>query len=184
MASDLFRTVGRPPRQFTGTIVRELDSTDMILLDAPREPAVSALKAIRERHHLLARRLADGIKITEAAIECGWSTSRVSILQTDPAFKELVEFYRKTEVLPAYRGMHERLAELSLDAADELAARLEAEPEKISVGQLMEVVKLGADRTGFGPQSSSMNLNVNVDMASRLQKARERVAQRQLEQDI
>jgi hypothetical protein len=42
----------------------------------------------------------------------------------------------------------------------------------------MEITKLGADRTGFGPQSSQ--LNVNVDLSGRLEAARKRVAMRKL----
>ena len=54
---------------------------------------------------------------------------------------------------------------------------MQAEEKKISVGQLMELTKLGADRTGHGPQSST-NLNVRVDLADRLKAARQRVLER------
>lgn len=151
----------------------------MPLLQEEKGSKPSALKRLSERHHALARNLASGMSPSEAAVICGYALSRVSILQDDPAFQELLAFYRQ-DVELAYRDLHTRLSGLALDAADELADRLEENPETISVGQLMEVVKLGADRTGFGPQSSSTNLNVNVDLASRLQAARERVASRRL----
>jgi hypothetical protein len=113
----------------------------------------------------------------EAGIVCGYSASRVSILQDDPAFRELLHFYRQ-DVEREYRGLHEKLAGLATDAASVLADRLEDSPDDISIGQLQEIVKLGADRTGHGPQSSSTHLNVNVDLAGRLQRARERVRDR------
>ena len=119
----------------------------------------------------------------EAAIVCGYAPSRVSILLDDPAFAELLIFYRG-EVQEKYLDMHGVLAGLSLDAAMELRERLEAdmqnEDKSISIGQLVELTKLGADRTGFGPQSSSTNVNLNVDLAGRLEAARRRVADRKL----
>lgn len=161
--------------------VRELDECDIVLLQEDRGSVAPPLKRLSERHHALARCLASGMSDSEAAITCGYVASRVSILKADPAFIELLAFYRQS-VDGKYLDMHGVLAGLSLDAAMELRERLEldisADEKKISVGQLMELTKLGADRTGFGPQSSQ--LNVNVDMAGRLQAARERLAQRRL----
>lgn len=161
--------------------VRELDEVDVALLDADRGSTAPPLKRLSERHHALARCLASGMADGDAAITCGYVPSRVSILKADPAFKELLVFY-SSDVNSKYLDMHGVLAGLSLDAAMELRERLEtdieAEEKKISVGQLMELVKVGADRTGFGPQSSQ--LNVNVDLAGRLQAARERVALRRI----
>jgi hypothetical protein len=164
--------------------VRALDGCDIALLSEERGTKAPALKRLSERHHALARCLAAGMEDGDAAITCGYVPSRVSILKADPAFQELLAFYRQ-DVNSKYLDMHGVLAGLSLDAAMELRERLEidmdAEEKKISVGQLMELTKLGADRTGFGPQSSQ--LNVNVDLASRLQAARERVAQRRLTEE-
>lgn len=173
----VFRTSGRAVRPLVATPVRELDEADIALLAEDRGSRPPAIKRISERHHALARNLAGGMSPSDAAVICGYSASRVSILQDDPAFRELLTFYREG-VQAEYRGLHARLSGLALDAADELASRLEEKPEDISVGQLMELTKMGADRTGFGPQSSSTNLNVNVDLASRLEAARRRVAAR------
>lgn len=162
--------------------VRELDACDIALLQDERGTQAPPLKRLSERHHALARCLASGMADGDAAITCGYVASRVSILKADPAFKELLAFYSQ-DVNTKYLDMHGVLAGLSLDAAMELRERLEtdmdAEEKKVSVGQLIELTKLGADRTGFGPQSSQ--LNVNVDLAGRLQAARERVAQRRVE---
>ena len=163
--------------------VRELDEVDIALLQEERGIKAAPLKRLSERHHALARCLASGMEPGEAAITCGYVSSRVSILQVDPAFQELLEFYR-ADVNAKYLGMHDVLAGLSRDAAAELHTRLEDEMQmepvdkKMTIGQLGEIVKLGADRTGFGPQSSQVN--VNVDLAGRLQAARERVQQRRL----
>lgn len=178
---DLFRTRGRAPVAVSAVQVRELGEDDLVLLGDERGTKAPPLKRLAERHHALARTLAQGTDPGVAAIQCGYSASRVSILQADPAFKELIEFYR-ADVTEKYLDLHSVLAGLSIDAAMELRERLEADIEaddkSISVGQLMELTKLGADRTGYGPQSSSTNLNINVDMASKLEAARKRVAAR------
>lgn len=178
------RVKGRAAKAIAAVEVRHLTEDDLVLLNDERGVKAPALKRLGERHHALARCLASGMTEGNAAITCGYDASRVSVLKADPAFRELLEFYRE-DVHSKYLDMHQVLAGLSVDAAMELRARLEddmeAEEKKIPVGQLIELTKLGADRTGFGPQSSQ--LNVNVDMAGRLQAARERVASRKLIED-
>lgn len=171
------RTTGRARKAITAEVIRPLDRTDLALCGTEKGSKASPLKRISERHHALARNLASGMPEGEAAIVCGYDLSRVSILKADPTFQELIVFYRK-DVQNAYRGLHDRLFGLAMDAADELAARLEETPDTVSVGQLLEITKMGADRTGFGPQSQTTNVNVNVDLASRLEAARKRVAER------
>lgn len=181
ISTEVFRTRGRAAAPVQAAAVRELDEADIALLGEEKGSRPPPLKRIAERHHALARCLASGMRPGEAALTCGYDASRVSILQADPAFKELLEFYRD-DVNRAYQGMHENLAGLSMDALAELRERLEADMQAddktLSVGQLIELTKMGADRTGFGPQSSSTNVNVNVDLAERLKAARERVASR------
>lgn len=174
---DSLRTRGRAAKPVTGTVVRELDATDIACLATEKGSTASPLKRISDRHHALARNLAGGMPEGEAAIVCGYDLSRVSILKADPTFQELLAFYRK-DAQNAYRGMHDRLAGISLDALDVLQERLEEDNTQFSIGQLIEVVKVGADRTGHGPQSQQTNVNVNVDIATRLEAARKRVAER------
>ena len=50
----------------------------------------------------------------------------------------------------------------------------------MTTGQLLDIVKMGADRTGHGPQTTATNLNVNVDIAAKLEAARKRNASRPL----
>lgn len=182
MPFDTPRTRGRAAKTPSAVVLRELDGADLALLETEKGVKASPLKRLGERHHALARCLASGMSPGQAAITCGYTGSRVSILQDDPAFKELLDFYR-ADVTEKYLDMHGVLAGLSLDAAMALRERLEEDAQldepKMSVGQLTELVKLGADRTGFGPQSSQVN--VNVDLAGRLQAARERVANRTIE---
>lgn len=175
--AEVFRTTGRAPKPVSGEVLRPLTAVDLEALSDEKGSKPSALKRISDRHHALARNLAGGMGAGEAAAVCGLSPSRVAILQADPMFQDLLSFYRR-EVGLVYRDMHEKLAGVSSIALDELQDRLEDAPEDISIGQLLEVVKLGADRTGYGPQSSTTNLNINVGLASKLEAARKRVAER------
>lgn len=181
LEAGILRTRGRATAVVTATVVRELDEADVALLAEEKGVQAPALKRLSDRHHSLARCLASGMGEGEAAIVCGYDRSRVSILKADPAFNELLAFYR-ADVNSKYLDMHGVLAGLSLDAAMELRQRLEdeiqADERTMSVGQLMELVKLGADRTGYGPQTSSLNTNVNIDLAGRLEAARKRVEER------
>lgn len=153
-------------------VIRPLTEADIAMLGTEMGAKPPALKRLSDRHHALARALASGMSESDAALIVGISGSRVSILKADPTFQELVRFYR-SGVQEQFRDLHARLAGLSMDAADELQERLEETPESISTGQLMDIVKLGADRTGHGP--SSTQVNVNVNLAERLRAARERV---------
>lgn len=180
LSADLFRTSGRAAKPVSAELVRELDAADLCLLQDEKGSKPPPLVRLSERHHALARNLSGGMSQSQAALTCGYTLSRVSILLDDPAFRELLHFYRE-DVELQYRDLHTRLSGLALDAADVLANRLEEAPEEISTGQLMELTKMGADRTGFGPQSSSTNVNVNVDLAGRLEAARKRVASRTIE---
>jgi hypothetical protein len=178
--TDLEIRPGRPQRHLEARIVREIVNEDLVLLATePRHVQAPALKRIGQRHHALARLLASGMKPGEAATALGYDPSRVSILQADPTFAELITFYR-TEVNNRYMDAHMVLSGIMGDAALELSERLEEDPKKISTHTLIRMVEMGADRTGFGP-TTRQEVNVNVNVASRLENARKRVAKAQLE---
>jgi hypothetical protein len=175
-----FRTRGRASRPLHFAEVRALTAADIELLAEEKGSRPSPLKRLGDRHHALARCLASGMKESDAAMACGYVLSRVSVLKSDPAFQELLAFYRE-DTNHQYRDMHSRLAGIASDAVDEIAERLEAdsflEEKSISLGQLLEIAKMGADRSGHGPQSSS-TINVNVGIAAKLEQARRRVSER------
>lgn len=179
---DIIRTRGRAEQPLVVREVGEIGAAELALLGAERGIQAPPLKRLGERHHALARLLAQGTPPGEASAITGLHPSRISILKADPTFQQLLEFYRGIET-EAYRGMHETLAGLSLDAANELRQRLEDDPDSITNGQLVEIVKTGADRTGFGPKSTQ-DVNVNVGIAQRMQEARERAQARRAMIDI
>lgn len=161
----------------TFAFARELDEADIAMRGSGREVGSSpppALKRLRAKHHALARALANGMRPGIAAATYGYHPSRVSILQNDPAFRELIEHYRG-EGDHDYARVQERLAGLSVEALDEIERRLEEEPESFKPKDLLSLVEITADRTGHGPKSSQ-DVNVNVGFADRLREARKRAA--------
>lgn len=166
------RLTGRAPAQI---IVEPLGPLTLAEVQTVvRQPAEArALTRISERHHALARSLAGGVSVNEAAAMYGYTASTISILQGDPAFQNLLQIY-KGQLNFELRGLGEKIAGISHEAIDLINERLE-DPEsrsKISVGQALSIAQFGADRVGFGP--SSTQVNVNVGLADRLAAARKR----------
>lgn len=176
---DIIRTTGRPQVPLESEVLRPLVAADLELLGEAKGYTIPPLKRLRDRHHAAARLLAAGKPEGAVAAITGYDVSRISILKNDPAFRELLEFYRE-DINREYAAMHEQLAGMSLDAAVILREKLEEEPEKLTVNQLLEITKMGADRTGFGP-SQKVETNININLANRLEEARKRVRERTID---
>ncbi len=131
------------------------------------------LSAIRHTHHRLAQLLSMGMDETKAAKLCNYTYGYVSVLKADPAFQELLAYYTKG-VDEEFADFVSAASDLSLDMMGRLREVLETSPEKLSPTHLMEAIKLLADRSGHAPVAKSINLNVNADMAQRLNAARSR----------
>ena len=171
----------RIPIDLNASIIRSLMPTDLELLEVEGSTKAPPLKRLGERHHALARCLAEGKQPWEAAITCSYSPSRVSILQADPTFANLVEYYR-SNIDAEFYDPYKKLASITSDAMDILADRMEDAPEKMRTDQLIELSKMGLDRTGHGPTST--NLSVQVDMAAQMALARKRADKFRAERDI
>lgn len=163
-------------------LLGEIKVSDLELLGKAKGYEIPAIKRLSERHHALARCIVAGASMSEAALICGYDISRISVLKNDPSFKELIAFYTETKDR-AFRDTQSKLAGIASDALDELQTRLEDSPDKIPLDKLMQLVTLGADRTGNGP-SSTQNVNMNSGTADRLQSARERLAHRRKTLDL
>lgn len=141
-----------------------LFNSDSVDLPQPKAaPQAGLLKRLSARHHRLARVLAEGIPPGDAAVLCGYSLSRVSILQTDKAFQELMAFYAAQRA-EAFADTGRKLSEVASTALDLLQDRLEDEPDAFSSAQLLAIATAAADRSGHGPSSTVKNLAVSVDL--------------------
>jgi hypothetical protein len=181
---EITRTIGRQERKLEPEFVRLLDSEDLKELEKERgvqKPrSLSDLKRLSERHRNLARLIAAGKEDWELSAITGYTVSHISILKSDPAMKNLIRHYSE-EVDIVYTQVNEKLANVAGTALDIIQDRLE-DPEQaaeLSIGQLAELTKLGADRTGNGPTTKS-EVNVQVNIADRLEAARKRALQARL----
>jgi hypothetical protein len=162
---------GRKPSSCEGVFVRELGFPDLPLLATSRGTEPPELKRITERHHAMARALAQGLSEGEVSAMVGVTQSRLSILKNSPAFKELIELYR-ANVDRIFQDTTARLAGLAHDAVSEIAERLETKPEEIPLPQLLDIAKMAADRTGLGPTTKQEVAVTNL--AERIDAARQR----------
>lgn len=170
-----------PVNDLLPQIVGELTQADLRRLEKPR-PAVrkqSALKRLTERHRNVARAVASGMPVVDVAAFTGLTPATIHNYKKDPSFMNLVAFMGK-EIDIVYETIHEKLTGLSIDAMEALRDKMEDPDEKISVGQYIEIAKLGLDRSGHGPQSTQ-NVNINDGLADRLAAARKRIAERTIE---
>lgn len=165
---------GRKPREVTVEVDGQLTEADLAALSEERGIKAQPLKRISDRHHMLARLLANGAAPGEAALATGLTVSRVSVLMGDELFLELVRHYRKHPDAVAME-MNQRLLGLGNDSADILSDRLNKDPDSFTPNQLLAILEKAADRTGHGPSSMTTDLNSASAFAERLAAAKRRL---------
>lgn len=144
---------GRKATPLFAEVTRQLEAGDLAQLETQLGVNPQPLQRVRDTHHKLARTLAEGYTHVEASALTGFSPSRISILNQDPSFRELVSFYRQ-RVDAAHADVIERLKGASLDALTEIQDRLHESPESFKVSELLEIMSRGFDRSGYGPSST------------------------------
>lgn len=156
-------------------LLGELSAADVRMAsETPLGTKAPPIRELKARHHAIARALAEGMRPGVVAATYGYSPSRISILQSDPTFQELLAHY-KSEMAFDNARTRERLQNLGIDAMDEISRRLEEAPEEIGINALIRLTEIVADRTGHGKKSET-DVNVNIGFADRLRQARERIA--------
>lgn len=166
---DILRTTGRASRPLQAELVREITPADLALLATEKGVKAAPIVKLRASHHALARCLAGGMKPAEAGMVTGYSASRISVIQADPSFQDLVKLY-EGEAQSNYEAGMEAMRSLHLDSVELLHERVQA--EAIETDELIKVVEKTSDRIGLGPKSTSVQ--VNVDLSARLEAARRR----------
>lgn len=169
------RLAGRATKEISIDYVRDLGEADISLLGTERGVTARPIAKLRDRHHQLARCLAQGMNGVEASAVTGYDPSRISILKSDPSFIELVTFYRENENAQLAE-FQRRAAMVSITALQNLQEQVEDEENPLTVDQNLTIVKTLADRTGHAPVQRSVQTNVNVELGQRLAQARSRLA--------
>lgn len=169
---------GRYPESRDAVIgeIEVLTKSDLAIVLEQRTTPQRALAKIRDPHHNVARLIAAGVKPNSAiAARTGYSINRISILSKDPAFAELVDYYRKL-IVEGYREEvddYVALATSNMLKAERMLAekleRIDEEDESLPVRDLIAISRDAADRFGYGKKTTK-DLNVNMDFASQLEK--------------
>lgn len=158
---------GRKPGPLLAVVDRALTAEEIATACA-EEMGIQPipLKSLRQSHHSLAKLLAQGAKPQAASAILGISPSRISILQADPQFAELLAYYagmEKAAWADARADMAERLSAIGFDSLEVLAERLEEDPDQFSNKELLSMVEASADRTGHGKTiKGELNVTNNV----------------------
>jgi hypothetical protein len=176
------RTIGRAAKPVSAVVRRELGPDDIRELSVERATPAKPLERIGQRHHALARLIAQGTPDWEAAAITGYTQSSISILKVDPTFKDLLKFYADS-VDAQYVDLHSAMAGVALDAVMEIQTRLEENGDKIPIRELRELAATFADRTGHGPSSTS-KVDVNVNIGAKMEEARRRIEERRKMIDV
>lgn len=165
---------GRKQRSLTAEPVRPLTEADLVVLTSrERGTAPRPIMRIRDRHHAIAKMVANGMSNGQISLISGMDPARISILRSDPTFKELVEDYRSIDDALQAEFM-ERATTLTLTAIESIQDDLENPDHEMSTATKLEIAKFGSDRIGHGPVTKTSNVNVNVELASRISTARKR----------
>lgn len=144
------------PTITTCTIEGSLEEEDLrqLLVDPatlPNEDDPSDLKKIREKHHHVARLLADGLSQRLVSQICGYSEAYLSVLLNNPSMQELIELYR-IQNGKATQLVVEKMKTVGLKALEQLDEALD--DKKLNNQELLSAAKLGLDRAGHGPTST------------------------------
>lgn len=119
---------------------------------------------VKVRHHAIARLLAAGHKKADITRIMGVGNAVLAVLERSPAFQALVLEYMNMMDKHAIES-HTRLKILGNLGIDELTERLASKPSTIKTGEVLEIVKLAADRTGLAPTSKQVVLNGRISPA-------------------
>lgn len=136
---------------------RELGVEDLLAAqNSEMVQTLPPLQRLHQRHHQLARVLAQGVSNIEASAIVGYDPQYIANLKDNPAFAELLSYYQAMEAEQygvARADMHQRLASIGFDSLEHLHQRLEEKPETFTNKELLAIVEATADRTGHGKQS-------------------------------
>ena len=142
---------GGPPVTKEPLYIRDLTAEDVkstTIRAAYGSQPGQLIQKLRAPHHTLARLVAEGKKHPECAVITGYTIEYIVMLERDPAFQELVAYYRDN-VSAAYVNVHERLASLGTLAMEILQERLSdpTQVAKMTPGALREIMNDALDRS-------------------------------------
>ena len=156
------------------TSMRNLTREDLAILREKRPPP-APIKQYREAHHRLARLIAAALPDYKIAEITGYSITRICTFKQNPAGQNLIAVYRQQVAERDFNQFDEMRTALfsnMLRAEKQIEAHLDNSDETgelLPIKVLDRMVEMRADRTGFGKQTT--NVNVNVGMGTEIDRA-------------
>lgn len=129
------------------------------------------MSKIREKWHNVARLVSKGMTHRLVASITGYDPNYLSVLLNNPAMQELVEMYR-IQAGSAAEVITEKLRTVGGKALEKLAEKIDA--DGLNANELIQASKLGLDRSGHGPSSSTTHVAEvhHVDHAALMEQMR------------
>jgi hypothetical protein len=161
MVRELIPSRGAVAEPLLLEVVRPLNATDLDRLAEAPKVGVPMIQRLRAIHHRQAQLLAEGKQLREVAAIVGCTPQRLTQLQTDPTFIELVGYYRDqimVQQLEDSARLRDKLVDVGEMAVDELRERLEddAARKRMGVDQLRKIGEFAMDRTVAPPKAAPM----------------------------
>jgi hypothetical protein len=119
---------------------------------------------LRERHHSVARLIANNFAQNIVCQITGYTDAYLSTLLKNPAMQDLIGHYR-AQHNNAAEVVGEKLRTTAMRAVEALSDRLDEGSDSenaLSNNDLIALAKLGLDRSGHGPTSTQINKNLDV----------------------
>lgn len=184
-AGDILRSAQpKAEETLTGRVARELTAEDIANCAQAVGVGISQsppIKTLRDRHHKAAQLMAQGtLTLAQISQVTGYSQSRLSVLQADPSFAELLSMYRNQRE-EIFTDTVTKMKALTDDAVEVLQERLEHDPDAFKTEHLLTIVTKVADRAGFSPVQKSMSVSTTIS-PDQLSAMKERARQRQIGQ--
>ena len=142
--NELLPRRGRPAQPLSLDIVRELCAEDLPRCAEGAVTSAPALQKIKTIHHRQAKLIAEGYTLVEVAAACGTTPQRLSQLNNDPAFANLVAYYHDqamTALIDDQARLKAQRVNIAGMANEEIIERLSNE-EKVKAIPLGELRKL------------------------------------------
>ena len=160
--SDIIPARGAVLPPLTLEYERDLTMNDIARLNLAMPQGPPPIKTVRAIHHRQAMLIAQGKTVAEVARLVGSTETRIHQLEHDPAFSELVHYYKDqcTEIeFDAYRRVQNILVDILELSSTEIVDRLE-DPSKraaVPMGELRKLSEFAADRSIAPPKATASN---------------------------
>ena len=179
--SDLIPSRGAIAEPLTFSVVRELISTDMLRLSEAPKVGVPILQRLRAQHHRQAQLQAAGHAMNEIAAIVGCTTARLTQLQGDPMYMDLVSYYKDqimTAMIEDSARLRDKLVDAGEMAVDELRDRLEDNERRnrMSTSDVRQIAEFAMDRTVAPPKAapaqSPIPPNITINFGTPIRQGR------------